>query len=175
MFIRLHTKVLSSVITLYAYDFCLYTVISEPDDVTICERTASTLLSCVLNGSISSDDVQWYRLVKGTNTVQRVSDAGDFVDVPVPGQNELTTTLYIFNARSSYTGYYWVRLPLGDVCNTSFTVSTGIFALHYTYTCVLMYNTVLTYMYAYIAQSIVYLVKKAFLCKCPMITPMVMQ
>ena len=136
----MHTKVLGSVTALYTYDFCLYTVISEPDDVTVCEGTASTLLSCVLNNSITSDDVQWYRLVKGTNTVQRVSNAGDdFVDVPVANddQNEFTTTLYIFNARRSYTGYYWVRLPSGDVCNTSFTASTGMFALHvYMRTCV---------------------------------------
>ena len=131
MFTCLHTKVLSSVTTLYAYDFCLYTVISEPDDVTICEGTASTTLSCVLNGSISSDDVEWCRLVKDTNTVQRVSDVGDdFVDVLFPGQNELTTTLYIFNARRSFTGYYWVRLPSDDVCNVSLTVSTGMFVLY---------------------------------------------
>ena len=132
MFICLHTnyKVLSSVTTLYAYDFCLYTVISEPDDVTVCEGT-STSLSCVLNGSISSDNVQWYRLIKDTSTVQRVSDAGDdFVDIPMPNQNNFTTTLYIFTARRSFTGYYWVRSSLGDACNTSFTVSTGIFALH---------------------------------------------
>ena len=84
-----------------------------------------------MNGSLSSDDVEWYRLIKGTNTVQRVSNAGDdFVDVPIPIQNRFTTILYIYNARKSFTGYYWVRSPLGDVCNTSFTVSTGMFALH---------------------------------------------
>ena len=86
-----------------------------------------------MNGSITSDDIQWYRLVKGANTAQRVSRAGnDFVDVPVAEQNKFTTTLYIFNARRSYTGYYWVRSPppLSDVCNTSFTVSTGMFVVN---------------------------------------------
>ena len=107
-----------------------FIVISEPDDVTVCNGTASTSLSCVLNGNISSDDVQWYRLVKGTNTAQRVSKVDDFVDVPIPGQNRLTAVLYIYNARRSYTGYYWVRSPLGDVCNTSFTVSTGVFVVN---------------------------------------------
>ena len=154
MFTCLHTKVLSSVTTLYTYGFCLYTVISEPDDVTVCEGE-STTLPCVLNGSISSDDVQWYRLVKSTNTAQRVSRAGnDFADVPVfnDDQNTLTTTLYIFNARRSYTGYYWVRIPSDDVCNVSLTVSTGLFGLnHYTYICVIVYDTVHMYMYVYIA------------------------
>ena len=151
MFTCLHTKVLSSVTTLYTYDFCLYTVISEPDNVTICEG-GSTTFTCVLDSSISSDDVQWYRLVKGTNTSQRVSRAGnDFVDVPVADQNKLTTTLYIFNARRSYTGYYWVRLPSDDVCNVYFTVSTGLFGLNrYTYICLIVYDTVHMYMCAYI-------------------------
>ena len=154
MFTCLHTTVLGSVTTLYTYDFCLYTAISEPSDVTVCEEE-STTLPCVLNSNITSDDVQWYRLVKGTNTAQRVSNAGDgFADVPIPDNNTFTTTLYIFNAVRSYTGYYWVRLPLplGDVCNTSFTVSTGLFGLNrYTYICVIVYNIVHMYMYAYIA------------------------
>ena len=141
----MHTRVLSSVTTLYTYDFCLYTVISEPDDVTICEGEQETRLICVLNGSIDSDDVQWYRLIKGTNTAQKVSNAGDnFVDVPVADddQNKFTATLYIFNARRFYTGYYWVRLPSGNVCNTSYTVSTGMFALYVcmrTCVCIILY------------------------------------
>ena len=84
-----------------------------------------------MNGSIDSDDVEWYRLVKGTKTVRRILNArDDFIDVPIPSQNSFTTILYIYNARKPFTGYYWVRSPLGDVCNTSFTVSTGMFALH---------------------------------------------
>ena len=155
VFTCLHTKVFNCVTTLYTYDFCLYTVISEPGDVTVCEGTASALLSCVLNGNISSDDVQWYRLVKGTNTAQRVSNAGDdFVDVPIPSQNSLTTTVYIFNVRKSFTGYYWVRLPLGSVCNTSFTVVTGMFGLNcYTYICIIVYNTVRTYIHVCICGT----------------------
>ena len=106
--------------------FTSTTVISEPDDVTVCEGTVSTSLSCVLNSNMSSDDVQWYRLIKGTNTAQRVPNAGgDFVDVPLPSQNRFTAMLYIYNARRSYTGYYWVKLPYDDVCNVSLTVTTG--------------------------------------------------
>ena len=40
------------------------TVISKPDDVTVCEG-GSTTFTCVLDSSISSDDVQWYRLNNG--------------------------------------------------------------------------------------------------------------
>ena len=106
--------------------FTSTTVISEPDDVTICEGTASTSLSCVLNSSIDSDDVQWYRSVNGTNTAQKVSNTGDnFIAVPIPGQNRFTAVLYIHNARRSLTGYYWVKLPYDDVCNVSLTVTTG--------------------------------------------------
>ena len=36
--------------------------------------------------------------------------------------NTLTSSLTITNARKSYTGYYWVRLPSDDVCNVSLTV-----------------------------------------------------
>ena len=131
-----------------------YTVISEPGDVTVCEG-GSTILSCVLNGSITSDDVEWYRLVNGTNTAQRVSYVGDdFIEVPIPGQNSFTTRVYVFNARKSYTGYYWVRVLSDDVCNTSFTVVTGMFGLNcYTYICVIVYNTVHTYIHVCIYST----------------------
>ena len=100
------------------------TVISEPDDVTVCEEE-STSLTCVLNGNMTSEDVQWYRLLKDTGTTERLGRQEDFNVVPLPGTNNFTTILYIFNARKSYTGYYWVRSPLGDVCNVSLTVSTS--------------------------------------------------
>ena len=115
--------------------FTSTTVISELDNVTVCEeREQEIKLTCVLNGSISSDGVQWHRLVKGTNTAQRVSDLGnDFVNVLVPDddQNELTATLYIFKVKISYTGYYWVKLPSDDVCNISLTVGTSTYVCLY--------------------------------------------
>ena len=107
-------------------------VISEPDDVTVCEGTSSTRFTCVLNGSISSDDVQWYRILKDTGTTERLGRLDDFTVVPISGQNSFTILLFIFNVRISYTGYYWVRLPADDVCNTSFTVSTGKYLHLYT-------------------------------------------
>ena len=52
------------------------------------------------------------------------------IDVAIFNDTSLimTTTLRIFNANRSYTGYYWVRLSSDDgVCNTSFTVTTSTY------------------------------------------------
>ena len=101
--------------------FISTTVISEPDDVIVCEGR-STSFTCVLNGSITSDDVQWYRILKDTGTAERIGRLDDFTVVPITSQNSFTITLYIFNAIKSYTGYYWIRLRSDDVCNASLTV-----------------------------------------------------
>ena len=104
------------------------TVISEPDDVTVCEGR-STSFTCVLDRSISKDDVQWYRLLKNTGTTERVnSRRRDMIIVPIPNENNFTTMLYINKTAKSQTGYYWVRLPSDVVCNVSLTVLTSMFA-----------------------------------------------
>ena len=96
--------------------FISTTVMFEPFNVTVCEGR-STSFTCVFNSSITSDDVQWYRLLKDTGTTERIGRLDDFTVVPIASQNSFSISLYIFIARSSYTGYYWVRLPLGEVCN----------------------------------------------------------
>ena len=96
------------------------TVISEPDDVTVCEGR-STMFTCVLDSSISSD-VQWYRLIEDTGTTEMV----DPQDSNIHFTNSTTSNLTITNATKSYTGYYWVRLPFDDVCNVSLTVLTSM-------------------------------------------------
>ena len=105
--------------------FIFTAVIREPDDVTVCERR-STSFTCVVNSSISSGDVQWYRLLKDTGTAERLGRLDDFTVVPITGQNSFNTSLYIFNVIQSYTGYYWVRLPSDDVCNVFLTVTTSM-------------------------------------------------
>ena len=106
--------------------FISTTVISEPDDVTVCEGRSSITLSCVLNRNISSVDVQWNRLIKDTGTIERVTThSDDMISVPIANNNSFTTTLYI-NTIKSYTGYYWVRLPSDDVCVASLTVIIGM-------------------------------------------------
>ena len=103
------------------------TVISEPDDVTVCEGR-STTFTCILDSSISSDDVQWYRLLKDTSTTDMIDPQDSnapFITSTI--NNTLTSNLTIPNAIKSYTGYYWIRLPSGnDVCNVSLTVLTSM-------------------------------------------------
>ena len=101
-------------------------VISEPDDVTICEG-GSTTFTCVVNSSISSNDVQWYRLIMDTSTTVMVDPQDSNIHFTTSTiNNTLTSSLTITNAVKSYTGYYWVRLPSGDVCNVSLTVPTSM-------------------------------------------------
>ena len=108
------------------YVFLLVTVISEPDDVTICEGK-STIFTCVWSGSISSDDVQWYRLIMDTSTTVMVDPQGSNIQFTTSTiNNTLTSLLTITNANRSYTGYYWVRLPSDDVCNVSLIVTTSM-------------------------------------------------
>ena len=101
-------------------------VISEPDDVTICEGR-STTFTCVLNSSISIDDVQWYRLVMDTSTTVMVDPQGNNIHFTTSTINNiLISSLTITNTVKSYTGYYWIRLPSDDVCNVSLTVVTSM-------------------------------------------------
>ena len=102
------------------------TVISEPDDVTVCEGK-STTFTCVLDSSISSDDVQWYRLIEDTSTAEMVDLQGNNFDLTTSTiNNTINSSLNITNAIKSYTGYYWVRLPSDDVCNASLTVKPSM-------------------------------------------------
>ena len=105
-------------------------VISEPDDVTICEESGS-ILTCVLNGSMTTSAIPWYRLIKDSGIEERVDGRGDDISfVRIHNRHNFTTEtrLYFHYARRSYAGYYWVkvlRAPLRDVCNTSVTVTTS--------------------------------------------------
>ena len=102
------------------------TVISEPDDVTVCEGK-STTFTCVLDSSISSDDVQWYRLIEDTGTTEMVDLQGNNFDLTTSTiNNTINSSLNITNATKSYTGYYWVRLQTDDVCSASLTVTTSM-------------------------------------------------
>ena len=108
----------------------LSVVISEPDDVTVCEGR-STTFTCVLDATMknNSDDVQWYRLIKDTGTTEMVDPQGNntiiihFTTNPTTNDSLTTTNLTITNANRSYTGYYWVRLLSDDFCNASLTVT----------------------------------------------------
>ena len=104
---------------------CFYsTVISEPGDGIACEGEPTTF-TCVLNGSISSDDVQWYRLLKDTGTTVMIDPDDDHFTISPHTGNTTNSSLTITNTINSYIGYYWVRLSSGDsVCNVSLTAVT---------------------------------------------------
>ena len=102
-------------------------VISEPDDVTVCEGEG-TVFSCVLNknSNISSNDIHWYRFLRSTGTIEMVDPSGEDVSFLTHTGSTLTSNLTITNAIKSYTGYYWVGTSSLTVCNVSLTVVTSM-------------------------------------------------
>ena len=44
--------------------------------------------------------------------------------------NTINSSLTIINATKSYTGYYWVRLPFGDVCNVSLIILESVYVCY---------------------------------------------
>ena len=98
-------------------------MISQPDNVTICEGEGA-VFTCVLNTSIRSDDVQWYRFIMNTSTTTTVGDNFDLLTYTE--ENTTSSSLTITNAIKSYTGYFWVGTPSLNVCNASLTVVTSM-------------------------------------------------
>ena len=89
------------------------------------------MFSCVLNttdADINNTNVQWYRLIMDTSTTEIIYQRSSSIRFTVSTiNNTLTSNLTITNARKSYTGYYWVKLPSDDVCNVSLTVATSTY------------------------------------------------
>ena len=98
-------------------------MISDPDDVTICEGEGA-VFTCVLNGNIRSDDIQWYRFIKDTSTMEMVDPNGEninFLNHTIGGT--INSSLTITNTRKLYTGNFWVRTSSHSViCRASLTV-----------------------------------------------------
>ena len=104
------------------FKFISTTVISQPDDVTICEG-GGAVFTCVLNSNIRSDDVQWYRFIKDTSTTEMVDPNGENINFLTHTNGSTTnSSLTISNAIKSYTGYFWVGTSSLNVCNASLTV-----------------------------------------------------
>ena len=103
-------------------------MISEPDDVTICEGEGA-VFTCVLNSNIRSDDVQWYRFIKDTSTTVMVDPNED--NITFLTHTNGSSSLNIINAIKSYTGYFWVGTPSLNVCNASLTVLTSTYVRTY--------------------------------------------
>ena len=106
------------------HSFICAIVISEPDDVTVCEGKAA-VFTCVLDitdSSLNSDDIQWYRFINETHTTEMINQQ----DTTSITNNRLNSSLTIANVRKSYTGYYWVVTPNFSVCNASLAVLTSM-------------------------------------------------
>ena len=101
----------------------VFTVISKPRDAYTCEGKEAEF-TCVLNGSIRSDDVQWYRFIKDTSATVLVDPNGDNINFVTETIGDTTSsTLTITNVIKSYTGYFFIRTPsLNNVCVASLTV-----------------------------------------------------
>ena len=84
------------------------------------------MFTCVLNttnNNINSSDVQWYRLVKDAGITEMVDQQDSNIHFTTSTiNNTLTSQLTITSAVKSHTGYYWVKTPSLNVCNTSLTV-----------------------------------------------------
>ena len=115
----------SPIISLFAYLNHVHistTVISQPDDATICEGEGA-VFTCVLNSNIRSDDVQWYRFIKDTSITVMVDPNGENINfLNQTSGNTTSTSLTITNAIISFTGYFWVETSSLNFCNTSLTV-----------------------------------------------------
>ena len=97
------------------------TVISEPDNVTVCEGKATTL-TCALSNNIGGD-VQWYRFIMDTSITEVVDPEDDqSINIFTHTGNTLNSSLTITDAVKSYSGYYWVETSYFNACNVSLTV-----------------------------------------------------
>ena len=105
-------------------------MISQPDDVTICEG-GGAVFTCVLNSNIRSDDVQWYRFIKDTSTTEMVDPNGENINfLTHTNGSTINSSLTITNAIKSYTGYFWVGTLSLNACSVSLTVGTSMYIVY---------------------------------------------
>ena len=114
-------------VSIYVCAYVFTTVISEPDDATVCEGR-STAFTCVLDSHTGGQNAQWYRRTKDRDITEIVDQLGSssFTTTDSTINNRLTINLTITNVRKSYTGYYWVGTSVLNACNASLTVTTSM-------------------------------------------------
>ena len=104
---------------MYTYVIITVTVITQPDNATVCEG-GTAVFTCTINitnATIDTMDAKWWRIRTDLNN--------DSVDVPVSthalprlninnsiSQNTLTSTLMITDVRSTDIGPYWCVLMI---------------------------------------------------------------
>ena len=105
----------------------IVTVISQPDDVTVC-KGREAVFTCVLNLTNSNTrytDLEWYKFTSKSNTklLDPYKKRINFL-IRTTG-NTISSSLNIANVVSSFTGYFWIGTPSFNVCNVSLTVGTS--------------------------------------------------
>ena len=110
---------------IYVHTYVFTTVISGPNNVTVCEGR-STTFTCILDNMSSGNNVHWYRAINGGTTKRDDQLGSNFTTTTSTINNALTINLTITDARESYTGYYWVGTSEFSVCYASLTVTTSM-------------------------------------------------
>ena len=113
---------------MYDHMFISTTVISQPNDVTVCEGKEA-VFTCVLNTTgvnVHSGTLQWKKIMPDTNGAETLDSQHSNISFATSGNNISTTNLTITNMIKSYAGYYWVGLPSDNVCNVSLTVGISM-------------------------------------------------
>ena len=86
--------------------------------ISVCDGW-ETVYTCPLNGSVNSNDVQWYRRNRTTSTRVSIDQNGQNTYFSTEDGN---TVLTIVNTLRAYDGYLWVEASSQTFCYTSITV-----------------------------------------------------
>ena len=121
-------------------------MISQPDDVTICEGEGA-VFTCVLNSNIGSGNVQWY---KDSVIVDPNGRNINFLNHTSGGA--INSSLTITNAGRSYAGNFWVRISSRTVCRVSLTILPSTYVCMYV--CMYLCMFITTYVNTYVVSCI---------------------
>ena len=100
------------------------TVISQPDDVTIC-KGREAVFTCVLNLTNSNTrytDLEWYKFTRANN-IEALDPYEEKINFLIHTTgNTISSSLNVANATNAVSGYFWVGTTSFNVCNVSLTV-----------------------------------------------------
>ena len=102
------------------------TVISQPDDVTIC-KGREAVLTCVLNLTNSNTrytDLEWYKFTSTSNT-EVLDPYEEKINFLICTTGNTINSSNVANATNAVSGYFWIGAPSFNVCNVSLTVGTN--------------------------------------------------
>ena len=81
------------------------------------------VFTCVLHGSIRSDNVQWYRSPMDTSSTELINPEGENINIlNHTSGGALNASLIITSVSTSFTGDFFVRISSRTVCRASLTI-----------------------------------------------------